>query len=88
MYYLQAKWKTLWIRISLRSQLILLYTVFKQESKKVQQSKDLNLLYAPNSFLEGYTVILLGLAFPSHLGKYFIKIGKIKAIFGLGMTHI
>ena len=38
------------------------------------------------------------LSFPSHLGKYFIKIGKIsakkheigkiKAIFGLGMTPI
>ena len=38
------------------------------------------------------------LPFPSHLGKYFIKIrkisakiheiGKIKAIFGLGMTPI
>ena len=38
------------------------------------------------------------LPFPTHLGKYFIKvekisakihkIGKIKAIFGLGITHI
>ena len=47
------------------------------------------------------TVILFGfgkLPFPTHLGKYFIKIGKIrakiheigkiKAIFGLGMTPI
>ena len=47
-----------------------------------------------------YTVILFGILvpFPTHLGKYFIKIGKIrakiheigkiKAIFGLGMTPI
>ena len=49
-----------------------------------------------------YTVILFGILgnylFPSHLGKHFIKvgkisakiheIGKIKAIFGLGMTSI
>ena len=52
--------------------------------------------------LNQYSVILFGVLgsylFPEHLGKYFIKIGKIsakihktgkiKAIFGLGMTPI
>ena len=54
-----------------------------------------------SSLIRAYMVCLSPvrkLPFPSHLGKYFIKIGKIsakmheivkiKAIFGLGMTPI
>ena len=51
-----------------------------------------------NDFSSGFIWDFGKLPFPTHLGKYFIKIGKIrakiheigkiKAIFGLGMTPI
>ena len=61
-------------------------------------ARNLTLLHGINKDTSDFIWDFRKLPFPSHLGKYFIKIGKIsakiheigktKAIFGLGMTSI